>query len=209
APFTYLWTNQPWKTAAVVRAAQTLYTTDPLGIPGNDDLGALSSWHVLTALGLYPYTAGTSGYVLTPPVFERAVIDLSRPYYQADRLEIEAPGAREGIQYVESVRINGHRTNRSYIDHDEIRKRLKLRFDLTDRPGRPWGTPPSAQPPSPCGLDRQASYLGVDLAADRPYVHSDDAFTVTATVRNEGPAPARDVKVTLATPDGWTARPIG
>ncbi len=54
APYVYLWTGQPWKTADVVRAATTLFTDGPTGMTGNDDLGTMSAWHVLSSIGIYP-----------------------------------------------------------------------------------------------------------------------------------------------------------
>lgn len=209
APFTYLWTSEPWKSAAVVRAAQQLYTTEPLGIPGNDDLGALSSWHVLTALGLYPYTAGTSGYVVSPPVFDRVVVDLAKPYYDAEQLIIEAPGAREGIQYIESLRVNDRLSYRSFIDHDDIRRGLTLRFNLTDEPGGLWGTQPPWQPPSPCAAPRNDSNVDVALATSRPYIQPGDELVAMATVESTGSAPAREVQVELTAPAGWTIEALG
>ena len=54
APYLYAWTGQPWKTATVVRAAETLFRNGPEGMTGNDDLGTVSAWYVLSALGLIP-----------------------------------------------------------------------------------------------------------------------------------------------------------
>ena len=58
-PWLYDWLGQPYRTqAAVRRATARLYGPAPDGYPGNDDLGTLSSWYVLGALGLYPGGAG-------------------------------------------------------------------------------------------------------------------------------------------------------
>ncbi len=68
APYLYAYLGQPWKTPIVVRAAESLYNTTPTGIPGNDDLGEMSAWYVMSALGIYPYAAGSPNYVLTAPL---------------------------------------------------------------------------------------------------------------------------------------------
>jgi putative alpha-1,2-mannosidase len=50
------------------------FTSSPDGLPGNDDLGALSSWYVFNALGFGPVTPGAPFYVLGPSAFSRATI---------------------------------------------------------------------------------------------------------------------------------------
>ena len=60
-PWLYNYLGQPWKTQQTVdRVRSELFGPTPDGEPGNDDLGALSSWYVWAALGLYPITSGTS-----------------------------------------------------------------------------------------------------------------------------------------------------
>ncbi|MGB1557937.1 MAG: glycoside hydrolase domain-containing protein, partial [Oceanococcaceae bacterium] len=54
APYVYNYSGAPWKTQIAARSAASLYTDLPNGLPGNDDLGALSGWLVWTMLGAYP-----------------------------------------------------------------------------------------------------------------------------------------------------------
>src|SRR5664279_1120561 len=55
APWIYAFASAPWRTQEVVRRIQTeLFNSHPSGLPGNDDAGAMSSWFVFSALGLYP-----------------------------------------------------------------------------------------------------------------------------------------------------------
>ena len=76
APYTYLWTGQPYKTATVVRAAYTLFTNAPNGVTGNDDLGTMSAWYVLSSLGLYPLMNGANFYGVTTPQFPTARVTI-------------------------------------------------------------------------------------------------------------------------------------
>jgi putative alpha-1,2-mannosidase len=70
----------PWMYAFAGRRPDALaglrrwFTSSPGGLPGNDDLGALSSSYVFNALGFGPVTAGAPFYVLGPPAFSRATI---------------------------------------------------------------------------------------------------------------------------------------
>ena len=74
APYIYAWTGRPDKTATVVRAAETLYTTAPGGMTGNDDMGEMSAWYVMSAIGLYPTMSGANFYVVTTPLFSHTVV---------------------------------------------------------------------------------------------------------------------------------------
>jgi predicted alpha-1,2-mannosidase len=63
APWEYDFTGTPWNTQDVVRRILlTLYSDASDGLPGNDDLGALSSWYVWAAIGLYPEIPGVDGF---------------------------------------------------------------------------------------------------------------------------------------------------
>ncbi len=54
-PYLYDFSGQPWKTQQRVRQLMDVWYGDgPLGIPGDDDGGATSSWYVLSAMGFYP-----------------------------------------------------------------------------------------------------------------------------------------------------------
>ena len=75
APWMYLFAGRPDKTQATVReAVNVLWTDRPHGIPGNDDLGAMSSWYVWAALGLYPGIPGGSELLVGSPLFPFARI---------------------------------------------------------------------------------------------------------------------------------------
>ena len=81
APYTYLSTGQPWKTTDVVHAALTLFTDAPTGMTGNDDLGTMSAWNVLSSIGIFPVQPGYDTWGLSTPVFERVDVTLDRRYY--------------------------------------------------------------------------------------------------------------------------------
>ncbi len=79
APWLYLFTQQPWKTQATVRETmKQLWRPTPDGIPGNDDLGEMSSWYVWSALGMYPLYPGRADLVLASPLFTHAEIRRKR-----------------------------------------------------------------------------------------------------------------------------------
>ncbi len=76
-PWLYDFTGAPSKTAETVRRIlTTVYSTQPSGLPGNDDLGATSAWQVWAYLGLYPSIAGAGTLVVGSPWFPKTTITL-------------------------------------------------------------------------------------------------------------------------------------
>ncbi|KPI18480.1 alpha-1,2-mannosidase [Actinobacteria bacterium OK074] len=147
APYTYLSTGQPWKTTDVVHAALTLFTDGPTGMTGNDDLGTMSAWHVLSALGIFPVQPGQGTWGLSTPVFDRAELRLDRAYYPHGGLTITAPGTSATDRYVRSVRADGHGLGRTYLTGQGLRRLRALDFTVGARPSG-WGTDPAAAPPA-------------------------------------------------------------
>ena len=97
-PWIYNWAGYPWRTQEVVRKTLgDLFTDTPGGEPGNDDLGATSSWVVFANLGFYPEIPGVGGVTTNSPVFPKVKLLLGD-----HPLEIVAAGAPEK-KYVKAV----------------------------------------------------------------------------------------------------------
>jgi predicted alpha-1,2-mannosidase len=147
SPWAYAWTGQPWKTADVVRAAQTLFTPRPDGMTGNDDLGTMSAWYVFSALGLYPVMSGDRSYLLHAPLFPHATVQLGA----GGTLAIEAPAAADAAaRYVQALQVGGRSWDRTWLSHDDLLHAGTLAYDVGRRAGAPWGTLPADEPPSAC-----------------------------------------------------------
>ncbi|MFF3260372.1 GH92 family glycosyl hydrolase [Streptomyces sp. NPDC002932] len=147
APYTYLSTGQPWKTTDVVHAALTLFTNGPTGMTGNDDLGTMSAWMVLSSIGVFPVQPGTDTWGLSTPAFERVDIKLDRRYYPRGSLTVSAPGASDTDRYIQSARLDGAKQSRTYLTTDDIRSARSLSFTVGDAPSA-WGTSPEDAPPA-------------------------------------------------------------
>ncbi|WP_439658713.1 GH92 family glycosyl hydrolase [Lentzea sp. HUAS TT2] len=143
-PWLYNHTGRPWRTQQVVRQIMTtLFSPTPDGEPGNDDLGAQSSWYVWAALGLYPATPGTSDLAVHSPLFPRIVLDLP-----GRDLTINAPKASAGAMYVHDLNLNGRDHERTGLPRDLIGTGGKLDFDLRTTPDLRWATDADEAPPS-------------------------------------------------------------
>ncbi|OKJ04616.1 alpha-1,2-mannosidase [Streptomyces sp. CB01249] len=147
APYTYLSTGQPWKTTDVVHAALTLFTNGPTGMTGNDDLGTMSAWMVLSSIGVFPVQPGTDTWGLSTPAFERVDIKLDRRYYPRGALTVRAPGTSDADRYIQSARLDGATQSRTYLTTDDIRSARSLSFTVGDEPSA-WGTSPEDAPPA-------------------------------------------------------------
>lgn len=183
APYLYLWTGQPWKSSDVVRAALTLFSDNPSGITGNDDVGTMSAWHVLSSLGIYPAIAGTDVLTIGSPVFDRAVIDLPEPFYDGD-LVIEAPGTSQDARYVQQVELDGRTHRQSWLTAADLRDGADLDIGLGTEPSD-WATRRGEQPPAPVPGrgERQQEDLGAALTTEAPLtVISGEETTIDATV---------------------------
>ena len=87
----------------VRRIATTLYDATPDGEPGNDDLGAMSSWYVWAAMGLYPETPGRGELVLGSPMFPHVTVSLA----DGHAIVLTAPGASPTAPYVHGIEAQG------------------------------------------------------------------------------------------------------
>ncbi|WP_128376365.1 GH92 family glycosyl hydrolase [Streptomyces cavernae] len=143
APWLYNALGQPWKTQATVREIlTTVYGTGPAGLPGNDDLGTMSAWYVFSALGLYPQTPGSATLLLGAPLFRSAVLD--RP--GRGDIVISAPDAGATHPYIESVRVNGRTSERSWVDRRLTLYGGTLTYRLAEQPDTTWATEPANLP---------------------------------------------------------------
>ncbi|MGW4286071.1 GH92 family glycosyl hydrolase [Streptomyces sp. NPDC004673] len=147
APYTYLSTGQPWKTTDVVHAALTLFTDGPTGMTGNDDLGTMSAWNVLSSIGVFPVQPGYDTWGLSTPVFDRVDLTLDRRYYPHGALTITAPGTSADTRYVQSARLDGTAYGRTYLTTGALRTHRSLSFTVGATPSS-WGTGADAGPPA-------------------------------------------------------------
>ncbi|MEU3856470.1 GH92 family glycosyl hydrolase [Streptomyces sp. NPDC028722] len=147
APYTYLSTGQPWKTTDVVHAALTLFTDAPTGMTGNDDLGTMSAWNVLSSIGLFPVQPGTDTWGLSTPVFERVDVTLDRRYYPQGRLTVRAPGTSGSQRYIRSARLDGTPYGKTYLTTGQLRRLRDVSFQVGSTPSS-WGTGTDAAPPA-------------------------------------------------------------
>jgi predicted alpha-1,2-mannosidase len=141
-PWTYNWSGQPWRTQEVVRKTLgDLFQPTPDGEPGNDDLGATSSWIVFAQLGFYPEIPGVGGFTTNSPVFPQVTLKLGD-----HPLQIVAAGAPDKL-YVQGIAIDGKPVRNWWLDWNVLQQASKVEFTLTGEPNKePGEAPPSFTP---------------------------------------------------------------
>ena len=170
APWLFDYFGTPERTQGTVRAiVNAEYADAPVDEPGNDDLGAISSWYVWAALGLFPVTPGTANLALASPLFPSVTIALP----DGRRLVELAPGAAASRPYVHALSVSGaprpapaptavgcpasapsgpHAAGgtwgRPWLPSSVLRSGATLSYTLSSNPDPAWASAPAASPPS-------------------------------------------------------------
>ncbi|MFF8403715.1 GH92 family glycosyl hydrolase [Streptomyces sp. NPDC015684] len=198
-PYLYDYAGAPYKTQETVRAAmRQLWSTEPGGIPGNDDLGAMSAWYVFSALGMYPQVPSRAELVLASPLFER--VEIQRP--QGNDISVRAAGAAAGAPYVRSLKVDGQSSDRPWLPASFVRDGGRLDYTLSASPDRAWG---AGSPPPSFREGEQPYQIGVGPTAATLAPGESTKIGIRALSLNGGTGP--DVRFRVETPAGVTAAP--
>lgn len=142
-PYLYSYAGQPWKTQYWVRQIMSrLYNSTEKGFPGDEDQGGMSSWYILSALGIYAVCPGTDEYVLGSPVFRKATITLEN----GNKFVIEAPENSPENVYVADATLNGNTLTKNYITYGDIERGGTLKFTMSPEPAKNRNTGKDAAP---------------------------------------------------------------
>lgn len=134
--YLYNYVGAPYKTQKLInKICNTLYFNAPDGLSGNEDCGQMSAWYVLSALGFYPVTPGSTTYALGTPIFDTAIISLEN----GNSTKIIANKQSKNSYYVKSVFVDGKKITKSYLTHKTITKGSVIEFNLADEPNLEFG----------------------------------------------------------------------
>ena len=128
----YLYTmlGEPWKTAdRVHEVLSTLYHDQPDGLSGNEDVGQMSAWYVLSAMGFYEVEPAGGRYWFGAPYFERMQIAVP-----GGTFSVEAKNFAPENRYVQAVRLNGQPYDKPYISHEAVMQGGVLEFEMGPEP---------------------------------------------------------------------------
>ena len=132
----YTMAGQPWKTADKVREVlSTLYSSRPDGLSGNEDVGQMSAWYILSSLGFYQVEPGTDRYWLGSPLFDKASVKVGVDGKGRDIMfNVIAQNNSDRNRYIQSVTLNGKPYAKAYIEHKDITAGSTLVLDMGPQP---------------------------------------------------------------------------
>ena len=140
--YLYDYAGQPWKTASRVREVlSTMYHDDFDGLSGNEDVGQMSAWYVLSSLGFYQVEPAGGRYVFGSPLFDEATMNVGK----GKMFRIIAHNNSKENMYIQSVKLNGKPYSRSYIDFKDIVRGGTLEFFMGNKPSK-FGVKPADRP---------------------------------------------------------------
>ena len=129
APFSYVYAGRHDRTCEIVRAGMKyMFARGRGGLPGNNDSGALSSYYVFMALGLFP-VAGQDLFLLGSPFVKHARVNL----FNGNALEIRVNGGGDAAIYVREARFNGAPLPGFKIRAGELVRGGTLEFDMAEK----------------------------------------------------------------------------
>ncbi|MCL5035374.1 MAG: GH92 family glycosyl hydrolase [Bacteroidetes bacterium] len=143
--YMYDFAGEPWKTQKMIREImEAWYNDTPLGLPGDDDQGAMGAWYVFSAMGFYPFCPGAPYYVIGTPIFRRTTIRLSN----GKTFTIIAHNVSVRHKYIQSATLNGKPLDKPWFTQMDIENGGVLELQMGPRPNRKWGSADGDAPPS-------------------------------------------------------------
>ncbi len=144
-PYLYNYAGQPWRTQKRIHnLLKQWFRNDPMGIPGDEDGGGLTSFVVFSQIGFYPVTPGLPMYVIGSPLFESAKLDIGN----GKTFEVVCLNYSQENKYIQSAKLNGKEWNKSWFSHADLMKGGKLELVMGKYPNKNWASDDKAIPPS-------------------------------------------------------------
>ncbi len=122
-----------------------LYRADPEGyLPSmDDDAGAMASWFVYSAMGLFPANPGDAAFLIGSPIFSEVKLHLDG----GKTFTIKANNVSGENRFIQSATLNGGEFDQAWIKYEDIMAGGTLEFDMGSEPNTAWGAKAKAAPP--------------------------------------------------------------
>ncbi len=141
--YLYAWVGRPWKTAELVREIlTTLYSDDRDGLSGNEDVGQMSAWYIMSSLGFYQVAPAGGVYVFGSPLVKDATVNVGNGRI----LSIVARNNSPANRYIQRITFNGEPYTRSYITHAALTAGGELVFEMGSKPSDTFGVDERERP---------------------------------------------------------------
>lgn len=141
--YLYPFVGEPWKTADKVRyIMDSLYFDKPNGLSGNEDVGQMSAWYVLSALGIYQVNPSNGLFVFGSPIMDDAVLNLDN----GKRFHFKMINNSNENKYIQSVTLNGKAYTKDYLLYNDIMAGGELNITMGAEPSKTWGVSKDSWP---------------------------------------------------------------
>ncbi|MDE6403822.1 MAG: glycoside hydrolase family 92 protein, partial [Muribaculaceae bacterium] len=139
-PYLYNLLGTPWRTQEHTRdICSKAYANKVEGLVGNEDVGQMSAWYVLTAAGIHPSCPGETRMEITSPVFDRVEFSLDPAYHKGGKFTVVAHNNSPENVYIDHALLNGEEYNKCYIDFNDIAEGATLELFMSAEPNKTWG----------------------------------------------------------------------
>jgi len=143
--YLYNFSGKPWKTQTRIhQILNEMYSSKPDGLIGNEDCGQMSAWYVLSAMGFYSVTPGSTEYVIGSPSFKKVTLHLDN----GNDFIIEGKKASSENIYIQNTHLNGEAYEKTFITHQDIVQGGTLSFQMDSTPNKNWAISKEARPSS-------------------------------------------------------------
>ena len=140
--YMYNYAGRPDKAAPMLRKMlNEMYLDQPDGLSGNEDVGQMSAWYILSSVGLYQVDPVGGRFVIGSPLFDKATVNVGG----GKTFTVVAKNNSDKNIYVQSARLNGKTLKNSYVDFNDIRHGGTLELVMGPKPSK-WATTTACRP---------------------------------------------------------------
>ena len=140
--YMYNYAGRPDKAAPLLRKMlNEMYLDQPDGLSGNEDVGQMSAWYILSSVGLYQVDPVGGRFVIGSPLFDKAIVNVGA----GKTFTVVAKNNSDRNIYVQSARLNGKALKNSYIEFNDIRHGGTLELVMGPKPSK-WATAAACRP---------------------------------------------------------------
>ena len=140
--YMYNYAGRPDKAAPMLRKMlNEMYLDQPDGLSGNEDVGQMSAWYILSSVGLYQVDPVGGRFVIGSPLFDKATVNVGR----GKTFTVVAKNNSDKNIYVQSARLNGKTLKNSYVDFNDIRHGGTLELVMGPKPSK-WASAAACRP---------------------------------------------------------------
>jgi len=180
-PYLFNYSNHPKLTQKWVRHIMSShYNSAPDGIPGNDDLGSMSSWYVFSAMGFFPVCPGRPLYDLGSPIFRKVTLH----FPNGKNFIINTENNTTENHFVKSISLNRSEHRKTWISHSSIVEGGEILFvmdkDSTHTPYFNFDSAASSE------TKMSSDFQITDFHSTMKRVLPDQPFSINFTIHNRG-----------------------